>query len=481
MFWFTSIRCQLIGFLLLAVLVGCIRRSFGQSVDAERMNIVLILADDLGFGDCGFTGSRQIKTPHIDALAQSGIVCEQGYVSAPVCAPSRAGLLTGRNQPTFGFDNNLPPSPLQQFNPQHSGLPLNVRTVADYLGDLGYVSGIIGKWHLGEAEPFHPLNRGFDEFWGYLGGGHDYFKSKPDSRQSYLRPIICSYKEPGAISYLTDDKGSECVDFIRRHKHERFFLYASFNAPHGPLQATQEDLELYKDIENLPRRTYCAMVHRLDVNVGRIMDELKRQGLEEKTLVVFLSDNGGPIRTTRAGTVAGIRSNAPFRGSKGILLEGGIHVPFIVSLPGKLPANQSYPTPVSSLDLVPTFLEIAGFGKSEKLQFDGVNLVPFLESGEPVERKATLKWRFTISACIRDGNWKLIRLPDRLPMLFDLDKDQSETTNLAAGNPKLVSDMLRELGEWDVSCPHPQFLEGDRYRRDQLRLYDVEYNLDQPQ
>ncbi|MEM8668054.1 MAG: sulfatase-like hydrolase/transferase [Planctomycetota bacterium] len=453
-----------------------------RSVTAQERpaNFVIILADDLGYGDCGFTGSQQVRTPHIDALAQDGIVCKQGYVSAPVCAPSRAGLLTGRNQPTFGFDNNLPPKPLQQFDPDHSGLPINVKTIADRLSDLGYVNGIIGKWHLGEADHFHPLKRGFHEFWGYLGGGHDYFKADPDSKQNYLRPILCNYKQPQAITYLTDDKGDECVDFIRRHKAEPFFLYASFNAPHGPLQATEKDLDLYSHIENKSRRTYCAMIHRLDQNVGRIVEELKKNDLYQDTMVVFLSDNGGPIKRFKDGSVAGIRSNAPFRGSKGTLLEGGIHVPFVISMPGKLQGGTAFKKPVSSLDLTPTFVNLAGGSIKAADKLDGVDLLPFLQGRKEMAADRELKWRFTISGSLREGDWKLIRLPDRLPMLYDLRHDEAELNDLADAHPNRVREMLRRFGDWDVSLPHPQFLEGDRYRRTQIDLYDTQYDLIQP-
>ncbi|MEM9480298.1 MAG: sulfatase-like hydrolase/transferase [Verrucomicrobiota bacterium] len=467
-------------FIVLLVFATCFPATSVKAAE-RKPNFIIILADDLGYGDCGFTGSKQIKTPRIDALARDGVVCLQGYVSSPVCAPSRAGLLTGRNQPSFGFDNNLPQRPLKQFNEEHSGLPLDVRTIADRLSDLGYMNGIVGKWHLGEADHFHPLKRGFHEFWGYLGGGHDYFRSDPGSRASYLRPVICNYKEPQPITYLTDDKGDECVDFIRRHKDRPFFLYASFNAPHGPLQATDEDLALYSHIKNEPRRTYCAMVHRLDVNVGRIVDELRKHDLHDNTMVVFLSDNGGPIKRSRkGGSVAGIRSNAPFRGSKGNLLEGGIRVPFIVSMPGMFEGGGTFSQPVSSLDLTPTFVHLAGGTVEDADQLDGIDLVPLLQGREEKISARELMWRFTISGCLREGDWKMIRLPDRLPMLFNVEDDQAELNDLAEAHPERVRDMLRRFGAWDVSLPHPHFLEGDRFRREQMESYDAEYNLVQP-
>jgi arylsulfatase A-like enzyme len=439
----------------------------------NKPNFIIILADDLGYGDVGFTGSTQIKTPHIDALAKQGVIFTQGYVSAPVCGPSRAGLMTGRNQVNFGFDNN-PIVDLPQFDKNFVGLPVEEKTMADRLAELGYVNGLVGKWHLGEAAHFHPLKRGFHEFWGYLGGGHDYFPSKPDGK-TYHRDIICSYKEPQAITYITDDKGDECVDFVRRHRDEPFFLYASFNAPHTPLQATEEDLALYAHIPEIRRRTYCAMVHRLDVNVGRIVDELRSQNVYENTVVVFLSDNGGPVSGITPWTL-----NAPLRGSKGILLEGGIRVPFTISCPDHIEAGSIYDKPVSSLDLTPTFVELAGGTIRPEDKLDGVNILPFLSGENGGAPHPEMHWRFTISASIREGDWKLIRLPDRLPMLYNLKEDIAEQNNVADQNREKVEHMLKALGDWDVSCPQVLFLEGSRFRREQLKLYDEDYQLVQP-
>ncbi|MEX0275432.1 MAG: sulfatase-like hydrolase/transferase [Flavobacteriaceae bacterium] len=468
-------KIHLKGLLFYVVMTTMLAPQFlkGQSKgnESDRPNIVVILADDLGFGDLGFNGSKQLLTPNLDALAASGIDFEQGYVSAPVCSPSRAGMLTGKNQVEFGFDNNLSTNQMG-FDPAYRGLPVSEKTIVEYLGELGYVTGLIGKWHLGYAPQFHPTKRGFDEFWGYLAGGHDYFRSESDGK-GYLAPIQCNFKTPGEITYLTDDKGSECVDFVRRHKGEPFFLFASFNAPHTPMQALGKDLELFAHIEDEKRRTYAAMVYRLDVNVGRIVKALETEGLREKTLIVFLSDNGGPVDSNGS-------CNAPYNGQKGILLEGGVHVPFVISWPGTLPKGKKYQHPVSSLDLAPTFLSLAG-GKVSPNMFSGVNLMPFVKKkGHGDKPHESLKWRFTISGAILEDGWKLIRLPDRLPMLYHLPTDMSEQKDLSMENLEKTEELLGKLGQWDVGLPHPLFLEGAEWKKRQLQLYDATYPLEQP-
>ena len=435
-----------------------------------KPNFIIILADDLGYGDVGFTGSTQIKTPSIDALAGDGIIFTNGYVSSAVCGPSRAGLMTGRNQVKFGFDNNLTDY-LAQFKDEFHGLPLSEKTLATRLAAQGYVNGLVGKWHLGDKEVYHPLKRGFHEFWGYLGGGHDYFKSE-EKGKGYLCPIQSNYKEVQLITYLTDDKGDECVDFIRRHKDEAFFLFASFNAPHAPMHAKDADLKLYAHIKDPKRRAYCAMTHNLDINVGKIITELKEQQIYENTLVVFLSDNGGPTPNNAS-------LNAPFRGGKGILLEGGIRVPFSLTWPSKIKKASRYNEAVSSLDLAATFVELAG-GEFKKEEMDGVNLIPFLTGQKTKAPHVDLKWRFTISAAIRKGDWKLVRLPDRLPMLYNLKTDLAEQNDLAFQERERVQRMLKELGDWDLRLPHPIFMEGARWKREQLKLYDRPWALTQP-
>ncbi|PSL07160.1 sulfatase-like hydrolase/transferase [Cecembia rubra] len=451
-------------------LVFCLDVSvFAQS---SKPNFIVILADDLGYADLSLNGSKQIQTPNIDAIAKGGVNFTQAYVSAPVCSPSRAGLLTGKNQVSFGYDNNLAFNQ-KGFDPEYAGLPIEQKTIADRLKEAGYVSGIIGKWHLGSNPQFHPINRGFDEFWGYLAGGHHYFKSEKEGL-GYLAPLESNYKTPQEITYLTDDKGDECINFIKRHKERPFFLYASFNAPHAPMHATEEDLALFSHISDKDRRIYLAMVHRLDINVGRIVQTLKDEGLMENTMIVFLSDNGGPVDQNHS-------NNAPFNGQKGILLEGGIRVPMMIQWDGTLPQGVTYTPAVSALDLMPTILESVGIKVAEQDSLDGVNLIPFLNGEKQGNPHQTLKWKFTVSAGILEENWKLIRIPDRLPLLFDISKDISEQHNLVLQYPEVAERLLRKLGDWDLALPHPLFLEGAEWKAKQRDLYDKTYLISQPE
>jgi arylsulfatase A-like enzyme len=247
----------------------------------------------------------------------------------------------------------------------------------------------------------------------------------------------------------------------------------AFNAPHSPMNATEEDLEKFAHITDTKRRTYCAMVHRLDANIGRIRRAVDQAGLTTNTMVAFLSDNGGPVDQNAS-------LNAPLNGQKGILLEGGMRVPFLVSWPGALRPESVFTHPVISLDFAPTFLAAAGAVDVRPEQFDGVNLLPFLRGENAAPPHDTLRWRFTISAAIRDGDWKLIRLPDRMPMLFNLKTDMAEQRNVAFEHRDRARDMLHRLGQWDVRLPHPMFLEGAVWKSRQLDLYDALYPLQQP-
>jgi arylsulfatase A-like enzyme len=457
----------------------------GQSLNTDKTdfsstrkktlpNLVLIVADDLGYGDLGIQGSKQIPTPNIDQLAREGIIFTNGYVSSPVCAPSRAGLMTGKNQAGFGFNDNLAGNQ-PGFDANYLGLPLTEQTLANKLKSLGYTTGLVGKWHLGAAPHFNPVNRGFDEFWGFLDGGHDYFTAKPDG-SGMESAIQCNYKKPDPLTYMSDDIGNESVDFIRRHKNHPFFLYAAFNAPHAPMQATDEDLKLFSHVKDKLRQTYCAMVYRLDQNIGKIVKTVQEQGLERNTVVVFISDNGGPANSISNGSI-----NAPLRGQKTTLLEGGIRVPFFLKWPAMLDGGKKCTDPVSALDICPTFIDAAGGTVSEKDHYTGVSILPYLTGQTKQIPHQTMEWRYTAGSALREGDWKLIRLPDRLPMLYHLSVDIAEEHDVSASYPDKTRSMLKKLGTWELRLPHPVFHEPADWRIRHIGFYDATYQLVQPQ
>lgn len=422
-----------------------------------RPNIVILLADDLGYADLGFQGSKDIPTPHLDALARDGVRCSNGYVSHPFCSPTRAGLLTGRYQQRFGHENN----PVYDPENERLGLPLDQVTVADALNSAGYVTGCVGKWHLGAAPAFHPNRRGFDSYFGLLGGGHQYFdhnvfKTDPKkARQEYFIPLRRNQASVEEHEYLTDALGREASNFVERTKDRPFFLYLAFNAPHTPLQAPSKYLDRLKGIADERRRTYAAMICGLDDAVGRLRDTLRRHQLDRNTLVFFLSDNCGQTSLTPPiGT-----SNAPLRGSKGQVYEGGIRVPFVVSWPTRLPRGTTYDQPVSCLDLFPTAIAAAGGRLPQKVRLDGVNLLPHL-SGEaksaPHER---LFWRTGggTNYAVREGRYKLLKQGAGMPELYDLHADTAESQNLASKQPEIASRLRRTYEAWNSELVAPRW------------------------
>lgn len=414
----------------------------GGAVQGEtRPNIVVILADDLGYADVGFHGCTDIPTPHLDALAKGGVRCTNGYVSGPYCSPTRAGLLTGRYQNRFGHE----------FNPGggRSGMPVGETTMADRLKAAGYATGLVGKWHLGSAPEFHPQKRGFDEFFGFLGGGHTYF---PEKSKTILRggtPV--EEKE-----YLTDAFGREAAAFIDRHKEKPFFLYLAFNAVHTPMDADAARLEKFASIPDKMRRTYAAMLSAMDDAVGRVVEKLRGAGLEEKTIVFFFSDNGGP--TMQGTTINGSR-NTPLRGSKRQTFEGGVRVPFVIQWKGRLPAGKVYDLPVIQLDILPTSLAAAGVSPKDA-RFDGVNLFPFLEGQEAGAPHDTLYWRFGQQMAIRRGDWKLVKVDAAPARLHHLARDIGEADDLVSTQPEKAKELQAAWDAWNAELPEPLWRGG---------------------
>lgn len=420
--------------------------------DGHRPNILIILADDLGYADLGIQGSKEIPTPHIDRLAREGVRCTQAYVSSAMCSPSRAGMLTGRSQSRFGHEINWEPDWPVDPNDRR-GLPLTEKTIADHLKAAGYRTGIVGKWHLGEAPPFHPNRRGFDEFFGFIGGGHNYlcgaYRNTPPLNHYNTALERNGVSQPITPGYLTTVLGAESAGFIHRHKDKPWMLYAAFNAPHTPMQATPELLERVKHITDEPRRTYAAMVAGLDDEVGRILKQLRDDGLEERTLVFFLSDNGGPVGDN--GSL-----NTPLRGRKGQMWEGGIRVPFIARWKGALPAGKTYDRPISSLDILPTALAAAGTSGVASPPLDGVDLMPHFTGKATGDPHATLFWRMTERDiwAVRSGDHKLIQQNSRRG-LYDLASDVAESKDRYQKMPDLKDRLQKAYDEWSATLPEP--------------------------
>jgi len=420
---------------------------------AERKpNIIIVLADDLGYADVGFQGAKDIPTPNLDRLAASGIRFTSGYVSHPFCSPTRAGLMTGRYQQRFGHENNPKYDPADAV----SGLPVSETTIAQVLRDGGYATGHIGKWHLGAAPHHHTLKRGFLESFGFLGGGHDYFKAQmtPDAKE-YVIPIQRDGKPVEEKEYLTDAFSREACAFVRRHAGDPFFLYLAYNAPHTPQQASEKYLDRFAHITDQKRKLCAAMTSAVDDGVGRLVSTLRELKLESDTLLFFLSDNGGPLHD-----VNGTR-NDPLRGAKGQVYEGGIRVPFIVRWPGRLAAGKTYDHPVISLDIFPTVAAAAGVNLPPALRdkLDGVNLLPHLLAKSSAPPHECLFWRTGggVLFAMRENRFKLVRIRGASPQLFDLQADIAESNDLAPSRPDLVAKMNASLEAWNRQLIPPLF------------------------
>jgi arylsulfatase B len=449
-------------------------------------NVLVIVADDMGYGDLGCYGSKQIATPNLDALAASGARCTDGYVSASVCAPSRAGLLTGRYQNRFGFEHNLI-SDTSVYSEGSLSIPKDEQTIADRLSSLGYATACIGKWHVGEHLDWQlPNQRGFDYFFGMRNGSHGYFPTIGKHRLYRNDEKVKTIDEP----YLTDWFTSESIAFIERHEAKQskqpWFVYLSYNTPHSPMQAKQQDYDAASHIENKRRRKYVAMQHCMDQNIGRIRQFLAKRKLTKDTLIVFLSDNGGSVYASSA-------INAPLRGEKGTFLEGGLRVPMIWSWPGHIEPEQTYRHPVISLDILPTVLAAAGStieqetigkGRNQKRRiYDGINLLPFFGSkqqqGAPHK---TLCWRMLMrGAAVRQAEWKLVRTPFAPPQLYNLHTDIAEQQNLAAKHPQRVTKLMAALTRWEESHERPpMWSSAVMWSTFNRKFYDKVYQLVQP-
>ena len=458
-----------------------------------RPNLIVIVADDLGYGDTGVYGSPHVKTPHIDALAKDGVRFTQGYVAHPVCAPSRAALMTGRYQTRFGYE----------FNPvgrdRTGGVSREEVFLPQILKDAGYATGMVGKWHLGQPAGYHPLDRGFDSFFGVLTGATSFMtdfqpgdeeitppgagasfglaegvRAPPGAseaeKMTLLRQAAPVYRGRETVEepdYLTDAFTREALNFIDASAPGPFFLYLAHTTPHTPLQAPAAYIARNSAIADKGQRVYAAMVTSLDDSVGRLRAALKARDLDRNTVIVLISDNGC------AGYVGTACTNGPLNGFKGLHLEGGVRVPYIVSWPGGFRSGGVEDQVVSSLDIVPTAAALAGAALPRGT--DGENLVPYLSGPKPKGFERRLFWRTGPNYAVRDGAWKLWSVnraepgetestaagitPDGVQakassqgvydMLYNLADDPGESRNLAASRPEVVARLKAVIAEWD--------------------------------
>ncbi len=413
---------------------------------ARKPNILVVVGDDMGYADVGVHGCKDIPTPHIDSLATRGVRFSSGYVSGPYCSPTRAGLMTGRYQQRFGHEFN--PGPPGEGN-LHIGLPVDETTLADRLGEAGYICGMVGKWHLGHAPKFHPMARGFTSYFGFLGGAHGYFGE--DRAKDHAANAILRGREPvEEKAYLTDALGREAVAFVTAHRAKPWFLYLTFNAVHTPMEAPKDRLERFAHIGDTRRRTYAAMMSAMDDALGSVLAKLRETGQDQDTLVFFVSDNGGPPSN-------GSR-NHPLRGEKATTWEGGVRVPFLVQWPRAIPAGRVLPQPVIQLDIAATALAAAGSPAPTQARLDGVDLLPLLAGKTDAAPHPALYWRFGEQTAIRMGDYKLVQARGSGGQaLYNLASDISESKDLSATMPDKLREMKDAYEAWNKQLVAPNW------------------------
>jgi arylsulfatase A-like enzyme len=447
---------------------------------AKRPNVVLLFADDAGYADFGFHGSQIMKTPNLDRLAAEGVVFSQAYVSDPTCGPSRAGLLTGRYQQKFGYEENNVPGYMSKnsaLDGADMGLPLEQVTMGDYMKSLGYKTGFFGKWHLGGTDEMHPTNRGFDTFYGFRGGDRSYYAYGPDHPARKQQATFFDKKMEEGLGkfeehdgYLTEVLADRVNSFIETNQNEPFFAILSFTAVHTPIEAKPEDLAEFPELTGV-RQQVAAMTLAMDRASGEVMVKLEELGLADNTIVVFTNDNGGP-------TDKNASSNLPLSGTKSNHLEGGIRVPYVMRWPNKIEPSIVYDNMVSTLDLLPTFYESAG-GTDYKFEVDGKNLVPYLTGEKKGQPHDTLFWKKETRAAVRHGDFKLIRYSDRPAELYNVAEDISELNNIASEHPQKVRELFKMIYEWELTHERArwvlkrQFEKYDIDRMDKYRLKEV--------
>lgn len=463
----------------------------------NRPNIILILADDLGQTDISLYGNRLVSTPNIDALGANGTVFTEGYISSPVCSPSRAGLLTGRYQQRFGHEfqpnhrylKNMaeyfgfkmmprfrPLVPLKSKEvPEveerlRQGLPPSEITLAELLKKYDYQTGIIGKWHLGAADFALPCARGFDYQYGFYEAFTLYSVGKDTSivnthvkgdfmdqhewktaegRKGNCAIVRNCCELQTENKYLTEKLTDEAIDFIDRSKSSPFFLYLPYNAPHAPLQVPKNYYKQFAHISDPVKRTYAAMIKKLDDDIGRLLHHVDSLGLSENTLVVFLSDNGGAVYN-------GTTDNAPYRGGKLTNFEGGIKIPFIMNWKNKIKPGTVFTKPVISLDIFSTIASVIGIPLPADRKYDGVNLIPFINGENNADPHQALFWRSDFNKAVRKGDWKMIvNEYDNSFQLYEIKTDSTERHNLFMQRPEVVKELQQDLDSWETELIKP--------------------------
>ena len=431
---------KLSGIIVLSVIVTCSFNSEEKS-KIKKPNIIVLLVDDAGYADFGFMGSKDLKTPNIDKLAANGVVFTDAHVSATVCGPSRAGIITGRYQQRFGFECN--PSS------DSCGVDLNEFTIASAMKQAGYTTAAFGKWHLGDKPGYRPNERGFDYYWGFLAGGRSYFSNPNTDQKGKSQAITENFTHVTFDGYLTDRLGDKAVDFIGKNKDKPFFIYWAPNAVHTPMEAKTEDLALF---DGHPRQKLAAMTWALDRAVGNIVAKLEKEGLLENTLIFFLSDNGGAANNQS--------TNFPLKGFKGNKFEGGHRVPFFVSWASGIKGGRTFDGLTSSLDIYATALDAVNEKTYEVNNLDGVSLIPYLTGKKQGDPHSELFWRKDNMASVRVGDYKLIRVEKLPSVLYNLADDLGETNNLSATDEKDFRELSSELENWEKETIKPLWTEG---------------------
>ena len=423
-------------FVCILTLVSC------SSINDSKPNIIIILADDAGYSDFGFMGSDEIKTPNLDQLALDGVTFNNAYVSASVCSPSRAGLLTGMYQQRFGHECNLDSDVNNSFDP-------NQITIAEALKTEGYTTGLIGKWHLGDKTQNHPLKNGFDYFWGFISGARNYFYDPNEVNRNSIRNVVENYSQTNFEGYLTDVLGEKAISFIDKNNQSNnpFFLFLSFNAPHTPMQAKEEVLEKFK---NNPRQVYASMMWSMDEAIGHVIDALKENNQYDNTIIYFLSDNGAAMSNNA--------SPFPYKGWKGNQFEGGIKTPMIMTWKNKIKSNTQFDGFISALDIFKTSLEVSNVNDDLMANADGKNIMNYLNDN--IIQNENLFWRKDKMATVRSGNYKLIRLNDTSTVLYNIENNYFEDLDLKLKEPSVHDSLFKLLLAWEDRLIDPNWIEN---------------------